>query len=298
VENRVAGRLVRCFMPFPMRAGSSIVFALVSGWLMACNGEAPQGPDDSNPALLLTGDLPPANASNDATPEPGKAAPAQPTTAATAAPPAPALDASTLTHPEVVYVLMEGKDGWTWFCTGALVSPKIVVTAAHCLQSALFLSWEVVAPTVANRPRVKVTRTVMFDKSWNDVGHPDIGLVELASPITLPRYAELTDVTAQVSSGDLSAATIVRKAEQPEAPLMKTGTLKLSSTTSFGYDHGYGVPLYSHGGDSGAGMFLIENGQMTHKLVAVEREPDPARKLDHLTRIDAAFRTWVTENSP
>jgi hypothetical protein len=70
----------------------------------------------------------------------------------------------------------------------------------------------------------------------------------------------------------------------------------LSSTLDIGYAHGFGVPMYSAGGDSGAGVFLVENGQMTHKVVGVEREPEPARKLDHLTRVEAAFIDWVTQN--
>jgi hypothetical protein len=35
---------------------------------------------------------------------------------------------------------------------------------------------------------------------------------------------------------------------------------------------------------------------MTHKLVAVEREPDPARTLDQLSRIEPAFIQWVKAN--
>jgi hypothetical protein len=103
-------------------------------------------------------------------------------------------------------------------------------------------------------------------------------------------------VSAQVDNGtSLSTATVVRTAEQPEAPLHKTVAMPLSSTAQYGYVHGYGVPMYSHGGDSGAGMFLVDNGQMTHQLIAVERDPDPQRKLDQLSRVEAAFIAWVAQ---
>jgi hypothetical protein len=40
-------------------------------------------------------------------------------------------------------------------------------------------------------------------------------------------------------------------------------------------------------------MFLVEKGQMTHKLIGVVREPEPERGIDHLTRVDADFIQWV-----
>ena len=114
---------------------------------------------------------------------------------------------------------------------------------------------------------------------------------------TRDRYAKLVDVATQVDGGQpLSTATIVRTAEKSEAPFMKTGNLALSLTVKYGYTHGYGVPMYSHGGDSGAGMFLVVNGTMTHDLVGVEREPDPERALDHLSRVEKAFIDWVAKN--
>jgi hypothetical protein len=202
------------------------------------------------------------------------------------------VDPATMSHPEVVELVMSSNDGMTWFCTGALVSSTVVVTAGHCLQTR-FTGWTVIAATLEGRPRVKATPS-MYDAQWEDVAHPDLGIVRLASPIELPRYAELTDVTAAVDGGQArSVQTIVRTKELPEAPLMRTKELALSSTISSGYLHGYGVPLYSHGGDSGAGMFLVENGEMTHKLVGVEREPDPQVGIDHLSRIDASFIAWV-----
>ena len=58
---------------------------------------------------------------------------------------------------EVVYVLMRDDLGQRWFCTGTLVAKDRVVTAAHCLESDKFVSWEIVAPLAPGKPRVSAT---------------------------------------------------------------------------------------------------------------------------------------------
>lgn len=273
-----------------MPAGRDLacVFALAMALATGCSSEAPEtGPDVE--ATSFGGDAGSGNVAR--SPRPGAASSDGGSTIAAG------VDPATATHPEVVYVLMDGKDGLEWFCTGTLVSKDVVVTAAHCLEEDVFLSWEIVAPTVAGTPRVMAKSVAMYDEDWSDVAHPDLGIVRLAKPISLAAYAVLTDVGARVDGGQKTlAAAVVRKGEEPEAPLGVTGAMPLSSTAKYGYAHGYGVPLYSHGGDSGAGLFLVANGQMTHQLVAVERQPEPARKLDHLTRVDAAFIDWVAKN--
>jgi hypothetical protein len=220
---------------------------------------------------------------------PGAGAPSAPAPAATP-------DVAATSHPEVVQLEMPGRgDGLTWFCTGTLVSSTLAVTAAHCLQPDLFESWEVIAPGVKGRPRAQAT-PAMYDALFDDPAHPDLGVLVLTTPITLPRYAELAAVGAQIDAGQtLEIQTLVRTKELPEAPLALTTTLPMTSTVEYGYMFGYGVPQYSHGGDSGVGLFLLENGQMTHTVVAVERQPDPDRGIDHLSRIDDAFIAWVAD---
>lgn len=278
-----------------MRSFAASALALVvAGALVGCSGGPPEGSFDPNNASF--GGSNESGSGNLARKPRSSEPPAPGQDGGSAA--AANVDPATATHPEVVYVLMQGKDSWIWFCTGTLVSKDVVVTAAHCLQSSLFLSWEVVAPAAPGQPRVKATKVAMYDPDWSDVGSPDIGIVKLAAPIQLSQYAVLSDVSARIDSGQQTqVSSIVRTAEDPEAPFMKTGAMKLSSTASYGYTHGYGVPLFSHGGDSGAGMFLVENGQMTHALVGVERQPEPSRKLDHLSRIEPAFIAWVAKNS-
>lgn len=196
-------------------------------------------------------------------------------------------------HAEVVYVLMRDDFHQQWFCTGTLVAKNRVVTAAHCLESDKFVSWEIVAPLAPGKPRVSASNPHVFGGTFEDVANPDVGYLTLAKDIVLPVYAELTDVVAQVEAGaKIEATSVVRVDKTPEAPLFTEATMPVSSTVKYGYEHGFGTPYFSKGGDSGAGLFLVENGKLTHKLIAVARQPEPDRNLDHFTRIDAAFLAW------
>jgi hypothetical protein len=242
----------------------------------------------------------------DDTPAPGPtplaatAAPSSPPPSSSAPPkPAhPTVQAEDGTLSEVVYVFMRDRRAGLWFCTGTLVSKSIVVTAAHCLDQKQFVSYEIVAPGAANRPRVAASRPAVFGGDYADVANPDFGTLVLSRPIELPAYAELTDVTARVDAGEaIVAAAVVRTAETPQAPLHVSELLPVSSTVEYGYQHGFGTPLFSHGGDSGAGLFLVENGKPTHKLIGVARQPEPSRNLDHFTRVDPPLLAWYATQS-
>ena len=211
----------------------------------------------------------------------------------TLAPPSstPAVDDGSFS--EVVYVLMRDHLNRKWFCTGTLVSSTRVVTAAHCLDTKMFVSYEIVAPLAPNKPRVSASMPASLSTGYDDVANPDIGSLTLESPISLGHYAELTDVGPRVDAAEvLTAAAVVRTDELPEAPLQTSDQVPLSSSVELGYEHGFATPMFTKGGDSGAGLFLVENGRLTHKLIGVARQPDPARNIDHFTRIDASFLGW------
>lgn len=232
----------------------------------------------------------------------------EPRNAAVTRPPPPKEVPGTLSQPtvappakegafaEVVYVLMRDTAKRQWFCTGTLVSSRTVVTAAHCLDAAQFVSYEIVAPNAATKPRVAATTPTVFGGSYEHVANPDIGFLELATPIAISAYPELTDVGPKLEAGEpVTAAAMVRVTEKPEAALAMSWHLTVSSTAEFGYEHGLGTPRFTNGGDSGAGLFLVENGKVTHKLIGVARQPEPARQLDHFTRVSAGFIDWYKE---
>lgn len=199
----------------------------------------------------------------------------------------------------IVYVTMRDGQNGLWFCTGTLVASRKVVTAAHCLDP-MFVSFKIIAPHAPIPATVVATNPVVFGQAmdFEDVAKPDAGFLTLQSPIALDAYAELTDVVARVDAGEaLEVSAVVRTAEKPQAPLQEAAHLPLSSTVQYGYLHGFGTPMFTKGGDSGAGLFLIENGVRTNKLVGIARQPEPARGIDHFTRVDADFLAWFKANA-
>ncbi len=257
-----------------------LVLACLAVSLTACTVSA-VGPTESDPPSPI--------ADRGATSPPAERAP----TPAAPKPAAPTPEEDDGTFAEVVDVLMLDRDGDHWLCTGTLVARDRVVTAAHCLDRTKFVSFEVVALLAPGKPQVSASSPAAFGGDYDVVENPDVGVLRLDTPIDLPRYAKLTDVVERVEAGNpLEAVAVVRAEKKPGSPIAPTDSMPLSSTVKYGYEHGFGTPYFSKGGDSGAGLFLVENGKPTHKLIGIARQPEPDRDLDHFTRIDAGFLTW------
>jgi hypothetical protein len=194
---------------------------------------------------------------------------------------------------EEVYLVGKGYDGEDWICTGSLVAKNIVVTAAHCLEDGKIENWKVIAPHADGSPQVTASTANRMSDGFDDVSQPDIGLLWLDQDIVVPTYAVLTDVTDRIAKGEkLTATVVVRTAEERDPPMKEVDNLNVQSTVDRGYDHGIATQNFSHGGDSGAGLFLVENGQVTHKLIGVARQPEQSENLDHFTRIDSDVLQW------
>ena len=120
-------------------------------------------------------------------------------------------------HPYAGLVALYNDDVYTSFrCSGVLISPTILLTAAHC-----------VADSGANRARVHLEPTVADDLAAPSAGlpgtlyaHPaftdlgalpntsDLAVVVLDAPVDLPRYASLAKVGA-LDGGEGSRLTVV-----------------------------------------------------------------------------------------
>lgn len=195
--------------------------------------------------------------------------------------------------PEAVQILHDnGRD----FCTGVLVGPRVALTAAHCIGGKRFT---VRAPFARGAPSVVASRAEVMSWSFGDPAVRDLAVLVLDRPIALPQYAVMTDIGEEADRGrTFRGVAVGRKTQTRRGALVRTEEMRVASGEKDGYTTGLRTPFYSGGGDSGGPLFLVEDGKVTHRLVGVERQPEPSRDADYFTRVDGRVRAFVKAHAP
>lgn len=196
------------------------------------------------------------------------------------------------TMPEAVRITMPNGG----FCTGVLVSARVALTAAHCTGQTEFT---VEAPNANGAPKrkAKLAERVSEDFGANPAAS-DIAVLKLDGPINLAHYAAETEIGGAADKGKSFKGVAVGRARKAAgANLVRTKTMTITSAANLGYTTGLKTPYYSTGGDSGGPLFLVEDGKVTHKLVGLERQPEPSRDDDYFSRIDGKVKAAIKRAS-
>ena len=158
-------------------------------------------------------------------------------------------------------------------CSGVLIAPQVVVTAAHCLAAVPPGAAEVVtgASVFAPTARVAVARASAHPE-WRDPAN-DIAVLILAEPLPPPFAALPSRAMSDEDVGRVARAAGYGEDGEGDAGIRRAGSTRIRRVTATTFDLS-ADPAMSCRGDSGGPVLLDEDG--TRRLIGVTSFGDPA----------------------
>ncbi len=167
-------------------------------------------------------------------------------------------------YPEAV-VLNMGRGQAGSLCSAAVIAPKTVLTAGHCVYG--YGRWSVYAP-YASGQRAEGTGAAVYDWRTNSaVADPtlhDIGLVFLDRAISLSTYPTLAREAMPDGSRVVNVGRVLDD-NPSDDELYTSSPITITSAASIGFPYNYVALPIIESGDSGGPDFLAD----THTIVAV-----------------------------
>lgn len=200
-------------------------------------------------------------------------------------------------------VLVKVNNAYGDFCSGVLVAPKVVLTAAHCIVFNPGGTWTITAPFTTAGSKTLTARTAEpMDAAFRNVKYwdyelhtelHDLGVIYLDTAFTGVKYPALsaTQYPSSTTTAPVNVSAVGRKYVGVAAGLVLSSKVTLARTVAAdGYLFDYKTSRLTDGGDSGGPLFL----DGTHKLVGTETRFDPSKNRDYWARLDGTVSTWLT----
>lgn len=200
-------------------------------------------------------------------------------------------------------VMVKVNNAYGDFCSGVLIAPKVVLTAAHCIVFNPGGTWTITAPfattgsqtltAATGEPMEAAFRNVNY---WDYETHTelhDLGLVYLDAAFTGVKYPSLSaaQYPSHTAAAPVYVSAIGRKYVGVSAGLVRSARVTLKRTTAAdGYVFEYKTSRLTDGGDSGGPLFI----DGTHKLVGTEALFNPSSNIDFWARLDGSVNTWLS----